>query len=295
MNMARLQAMVALVAALGLHMAAFAMRPGEPGAVSAGDGGADLVSIQPADAAIADLVARWDRPPETASTPFAAMTVPAMPNPALTAPAAITAPTLPLPTAPAAPSLPEPPPAAATALPAPPLPVPEPRPAPPVAALTPAPPEQPPPARFEPVDTPSDARPMPRPQRSAAPARPAQQAAGGGQRGQAGDAGRAEAATGAKARQSSLLAEWGATIRARVERNKRFPPDAPTGAGKVTVRLSVGRDGSLRDASVAATSGSPAFDQAALSAVRRAARFPAAPEGLDGTQHSFTLTMRFSR
>ena len=62
-----------------------------------------------------------------------------------------------------------------------------------------------------------------------------------------------------------------------------------------TVRFVDWRDGSLRDASVAATSGSPAFDQAALSAVRRAARFPAAPEGLDGTQHSFTLTMRFSR
>ncbi|MFN3360526.1 MAG: hypothetical protein ACK421_03730, partial [Pseudanabaenaceae cyanobacterium] len=66
-----LHAGLALALALGLHVAVFAIRTPEAGAMSAGAGGTDLVSLQAADAVLADLIAEWDRPPVPEQPPTA--------------------------------------------------------------------------------------------------------------------------------------------------------------------------------------------------------------------------------
>jgi protein TonB len=71
--------------AAGLHLVFLAQLPG--GAEGAGDGGAALTSLAPADAGLAALVAEWDRPPDMAepaapaSQQFAAL-APEVPRPA---------------------------------------------------------------------------------------------------------------------------------------------------------------------------------------------------------------------
>ena len=88
------------------------------------------------------------------------------------------------------------------------------------------------------------------------------------------------------------MAEWGAAIRARIERRKSYPVEAKGKAGKVTLRLVVGPDGRLSSVAVAKSSGSAALDAAALRAVKVAGRFPRAPAGL-GTG-SFSLPITFA-
>lgn len=93
--------------------------------------------------------------------------------------------------------------------------------------------------------------------------------------------------------QASLEASWGASIRTRIEKRKSYPKAAQGAAGRVVVTLVVARDGRLAKADVAQSSGHPALDEAALGAVRRAGRLPAAPRGLDTDQHVFRLPMDF--
>jgi periplasmic protein TonB len=302
---ARLQAGLALALALGLHVAMFSLRPEVAGAVSTGAGGEDLVSLQAADASLADLIAEWDRPPLPASEPLADLSPPLPDVPPMLALAPETAPepanappsmaeTMPLlPMAEALPtadiSLPP------AALPEPdlePEPVSEPK------------PTQRPKARSAEVSKPAPARPKAaeQPKRPETPAarapsaaQPAQRAAGNGGGAQAGAGGSAQAATLSKARQNDLKASWGATIRSRVERRKSYPSAARGASGTVTVRLTVSRSGQLAGVSVATSSGHPALDQAAIRAVQGARSFPAAPAGLNDASYTFTLPMKFAR
>ena len=110
-----------------------------------------------------------------------------------------------------------------------------------------------------------------------------------------GDDGQAQAPSLSQSRINDLTASWGASIRARIEKRKRYPMAADGASGTVTVRLTVTRSGALADLSIAASSGNAALDEAALKAVRAAGRFPAAPEGLSQGSTSFTLPMRFAR
>ena len=264
------QAGLALGLAVALHWAVFALRPGPAGAVASGDGGDALVSVQPADAGLAALVASWDAPPVVAA-------------PVMAAPEAVA-----LPEAPAMPAPLAPPVLAALAPPAlPPLadaPMPEAAPLPPLVLA-------------EPPKPAPEARPKPRAERPKAAAKPpaqaGQKAAGSGGGAQAGQSGKAQAATLSRAQADDLKAGWGAAIRARVERRKRHPAGAASGT--VTVRLVVTAAGALTGVSVAKSSGNPALDAAAVAAVQGAGAFPPAPAGLPGGSHSFTLPMRFQR
>ena len=121
-----------------------------------------------------------------------------------------------------------------------------------------------------------------------------QRAAGSGGSSQAGNAGTNRVAAGGGQQQAKLQAVWGAQIRSRIERRKRFPGAMRGRSGRVVVRLTVGRDGTILGASVARSSGQPAFDQAAIQAVQRAGRVPAAPDGLGAASYSFNLPMDFS-
>ena len=300
---ARGQAVLALGAALGLHVGAFALQPGPAGAVSSGAGGTALVSLAAADGTLADIVATWDRPP--------VLDQPASPQPVL-------APQDPAPDlarpAPAQPDLPVLPGLAA-------LPMTEDRPPVAIEAPPPVPPSPEVPLAPEPPSAPSTQRPKARPAKAAEPPKPAASpqpasppapktarrsveptlpqagqvargAGGGDAAGQSGNAaaGTAEAADGAQEK-----AAWGAKIRSRIERKKAYPAAAKGAKGTVTVRLSVGPGGQLLSVSLAKSSGVDALDAAALRAVQAAAPFPPAPKGMGGQAQSFTLPMTFKR
>ena len=267
---------VAAGAAVALHLAGFAALGNAvpPGAQSAGDGGAALVSLVAADARIAAMIDDWERPPEVAVAPTTAPTapqadiLPEQPVAERTRPV-VKQPTLPeLPRAEAAPEL------AALA--------PPPRPEPPPAAQR--RPDPPMPAEVPPVAPPVAKKP--------APAQAAQAATGQGAKGAAGQAGDAQAATASGAEVESLRAAWGAEIRARIERHKSYPRDGDGAEGTVKLRIVVGGDGRLRGVAVARSSGSQALDRAAVRAVERAGRFPRAPKGVQG-EVSFTLPVSF--
>ncbi|WP_156882901.1 TonB family protein [Rhodovulum sp. P5] len=129
---------------------------------------------------------------------------------------------------------------------------------------------------------------------TAAPAAAPQRAAGTGGKGHAGRAASPAASTLSEARAHSLIAKWGAGIRARVERRKRYPRAAGRAAGTVTIALTVAPDGRLQSAHIARTSGHPALDAAALGAVRAAAPFARAAKGLTDSSYRFTLPIRFA-
>lgn len=235
-----------------------------------------MISLQAAGPSVLEMVAAWDAPPEV--SPLQDMAAPPPPEAAPPAPTLAdtteTAPTLPAPAAaPLAPPLPDALPQADTAPAPPPLPAvkPRPRPAAPAAAK------------------PRPAQPAP-PDSSAA-----QVATGSGGGAVAGDGGQAQAPSLSQGRINDLTASWGASIRAKIERRKRYPMAADGASGTVTVRLTITRSGALADLSIAASSGNAALDEAALKAVRAAGRFPAAPEGLSQDSTSFTLPMRFER
>ncbi|WP_157973463.1 TonB family protein [Tropicimonas sp. IMCC34043] len=280
-----------------LHLVAFGLRPAaQEGASQGGGGGGDTAMIVAgASDTISDLVTQWQSPPATPvagpalAPPPEATALPEVPVAATGAPS----------DAPPLPRLPEPPheaapdrPTAPAQLVAPPQPT---EPAPPDTATeaapeaVPRPPERP------------DAPPQEQAPRAArtAPAGPsgATQAAGtragtagGGSAG--GTGGPAGSALSAGQRQS-LAAGWGATIRARIERYKRYPSAARRAEGTTTVALTVARDGRLSTVSVARSSGNAALDQAAIAAVRQAGRFPAAPKGLTDASYRFSLPIRF--
>lgn len=262
-----------------IHVALFASAPRQ-GAQSSGSGGDAMVSIQAADATVAEMVEAWERPPQAAprldarlEQPLPPAAVPALPDFKLAqAPRAAVQIGLAKP-------------AAADAL-----------------QLETAPPPPPPMERPEPQAKPV---PRPRPQQESEPqpqarkaeqpsaGRAQQKAAGSGGSTQAGRSGGAAAAAGS-GQQAKLQSIWGAKIRARIERRKRYPAGA-SGKGTVVVRLTVARSGQLLSHRVARSSGDAAFDQAALQAVARAGSFPAAPEKLGLSQLTFNLPMSFSR
>lgn len=296
---------VALAAAA--HLAFAAIRPAEDGAAAMGQEGEAAISLQASDASIAEMVERWEAPPEVAEpvaapeAPQLAMQAPEMPKmPQASRPVAPSAPGLSVPQLDAAPDQ-------AVTAPAAPPPKPEPDREPEEAAESP-----PEPAEEISQDAAefADVRPRRRPERTDPPqkadqqreppkqqasaASPSQQARGQGDGSNAGAARRDDASTLSANQQQSLAAQWGAQVRAEIERRKRYPGSAGGAAGTVRVRITVGRDGSLRGLSLAGPSGHRALDQAAVRAVRAAGRFPAAPQGLTKPSYTFTLAMRFS-
>lgn len=263
--------------AVALHLGLM-IRPPSAGAEAAGESGAALMSLQAASAQMEQIVENWDKPVEVADTPD---TLPS-PDPVVE--------TL---------SMVETPPdlaviqTAAIALP----------------DMTPpdvTPPKldeiaAPPPPKIKPKPKPKPKSvPKPAPKKKAAEkARPAtagqqaQKASGSGGGQSAGKAGAASAASLSNAKQTSLTRQWGAKIRARVSRQKRYPQGA-SGTGRVVLSISVSRDGTVTSARIAKSSGIATFDKAALAAVSRAGRMPAAPKSLSQSSYSFNLPIDFN-
>ena len=124
--------------------------------------------------------------------------------------------------------------------------------------------------------------------------RAAQRAAGSGGGAQAGAAGGASTATVSAGQRAKLQSIWGAKIRSRIERRKRYP-SGQRGKGRVVLGITVAASGKLINYRVAKSSGVAGFDQAALKAVSRAGKFPSAPKQLGGKPFTFNLPMSFSR
>ncbi|MFS4580644.1 energy transducer TonB [Phaeobacter sp. C3_T13_0] len=267
--------------AIVIHVALFATGP-RSGAQSSGAGGDAIVSVQAASATVADMVETWERTPQTQ---------PEINSDLIQPQAATTAPEVPqfeLAQAPKAArqiALVKPAPADTLAL-----------------DTTTAPP--PPPPITEPDPQPvSKPRPRPKPDPKPQNARKAaqtsagrneQRAAGSGGGSQSGQASSAAASTAQAGQQAKLKTVWGAKIRSRVERRKRYP-SGTNGHGRVVVRITVARSGQLVSYRLAKSSGNAALDQAALKAVARARKFPAAPKKLSINQLTFNLPIYFSK
>ncbi len=252
------EAMVAMIAALGIHLSVLFLMP-EPEKIarSSGAASADTVSVLPADPAIQALIAAWQQPPAAQSDAPAA---PLAPQAGPTAPLSdIGAETPQLPSASALPIMPE-------------------------ADVAPVLPEQaePPPAPKTPK-----AKPATRP---SVPAKKPSSSGGGAS---GGALGKAAPDTGADPGAKTQIAKWGAAIRARIERRKAYPVAANGKKGRVVLNLRVATDGRLVSVAIATSSGNAALDSAALSAVRSAGRFPKSPNGISG-ETGFMLPMSFN-
>jgi len=269
---------IGLAAAAHLSVAVFA--PDDLGAESMGQGGAAAITLQASDAQMAAMVARWDTPPEIAPAPERpVMQVPESPAPEMQASDVVRAPKDPVITkAPAGSGLALP---KAESL--------------PDRAVTAPPPPPTPKVKPKAKPAPAPARKPKSQLQQAPPASAAQQAKGEGNTANAGAAQRPEAASTLSAGQrQSLLQQWGAQVRNKIERGKRYPGAARGASGTVRVRITLGRDGSLRAVALVGSSGVAALDEAALRAVRSARRFTPAPSGLNEANYSFTLPMRFN-
>lgn len=297
-----------LVLAVVAHLAVVLIGPRTQGVASSGQAGETAVSIQVSDGQIADMVAQWETPPEVPEP----VEAPDMPEtaalnepevPPLEQPERPVAPAAPM--APAAPGLAVPQsdslPDASVTAPPPPPPVQRPDPDPELERLgetrPQVRPERPDPPKQQPRREPApkkQAKKADKPKQAAASSA-AQRAAGQGQGTNAGNARQTQAATLSAGQIQSLTARWGAQVRRQIERRKRYPSAARGASGTVTVRLTVGRNGSLQGVGLARSSGNAALDQAAVRAVQSAGRFAAAPKGLTKASYTFTLQMRFNR
>lgn len=286
-----------LALAAGLHLAIAALDLQADGAESAGQGGAAAVSLQAASAEVSAMVAQWDTPPEVADQmPPESLPEPApeLQDPPPAPPAGVDVAPVSAPRGlglqlPQADSLPD---RTDTA----PTPMPEPVPATPEQvrmseirpqARPPEPLRKPAPVKPEAQATKQKNTPVSRPSA-------AQQASGTGGGSNAGAAQDRGAATLSAGQRQSLLAQWGAQVRRKIESGKRYPSSARGASGTVKVRITVGRDGALHAVSVTGSSGHPALDDAALRAVKSARRFRQAPHQLTEPTYTFTLAMRFS-
>jgi protein TonB len=83
--------------------------------------------------------------------------------------------------------------------------------------------------------------------------------------------------------EATVLSDYIRSVRARIERHKRYPTTAARDnlEGTVTVSFLLDRRGTLLEKRVVTDSGSPALDEAALAAVADSSPFPPFPDGLD--------------
>ncbi|MCD9146261.1 energy transducer TonB [Pseudophaeobacter flagellatus] len=263
-----------------IHVSLFATAP-PSGVQSSGAGGEAMVSLTAASATVAEMVETWERPPP-----------PPVTTADLDTPEAPKMPEFELAEAPqVAVQMALPQPGSATVVevdlstpPPPPEPEPEPQPEP----------EPEPKPRPNPAPTPP-----PKPTQATisdqtVEYRAAQRAAGSGGGTQTGVSGRSATATISAGRQAKLRALWGAKIRSRIERRKRYPSDG-RGNGRVVVQITVAASGALVNVRVVKSSGSAAFDRAALKAVSRAGKFPKMPKQLGGGHSKFSLPISFSK
>jgi periplasmic protein TonB len=91
-----------------------------------------------------------------------------------------------------------------------------------------------------------------------------------------------------------LTANWGRKISAYFELHKRYPENKSKST-TVQVSIVLDRRGHVVSVGVAESSGDAAFDEAALSMIRRSDPVPLPPAGLTDDQFSFGLAVKFTK
>jgi protein TonB len=91
-----------------------------------------------------------------------------------------------------------------------------------------------------------------------------------------------------------LTADWGRKITAIFELHKKYPNDKKR-AATVKVSLVINRRGNVVSVDVAESSGDAAYDEAALSMIRRSDPVPPPPAGLTDDQFAFKLDVKFNK
>jgi periplasmic protein TonB len=91
-----------------------------------------------------------------------------------------------------------------------------------------------------------------------------------------------------------LTADWGRKISAYFELHKRYPQNKSK-ATTVKVAIVLNRRGNVVNVAVAESSGDPAFDDAAISMIRRSDPVPAPPAELTEDQFAFSLDVNFKK
>jgi protein TonB len=96
---------------------------------------------------------------------------------------------------------------------------------------------------------------------------------------------------------NSAVSNYPGKVVARLRRALRYPSQARSRRlnGTVLVQFVVGRSGDVGSVRLAASSGSPILDKAALATVQRAAPFPPIPEGAGRSSWTFTVPLAFVR
>ncbi|KAB2952505.1 MAG: energy transducer TonB, partial [Rhizobiaceae bacterium] len=111
---------------------------------------------------------------------------------------------------------------------------------------------------------------------------------------------KSEAGSGAAASagtSAGVEAAYGRKLLSHVERRKRYPAAAKAAgiSGAVKLSVTIDRAGQLKSARVSKSSGHSVLDEEALATARRAAPYPAPPDGVGGRTFAFSVTLRFSR
>lgn len=91
-----------------------------------------------------------------------------------------------------------------------------------------------------------------------------------------------------------LSANWGRKISAYFELHKKYPENKSK-AATVKVSLVLNRRGNVVSLDVAESSGDAAYDEAAVSMIRRSDPVPPPPAGLTDDQFSFVLDVKFTK
>lgn len=91
-----------------------------------------------------------------------------------------------------------------------------------------------------------------------------------------------------------LTADWGRQISAYFELHKRYPKVKKNKTATVKVSLVLNRLGNVLQVDVLESSGDTAFDEAAISMIRRSDPVPRPPAGLTADTIPFTLNVNFN-
>ncbi len=94
--------------------------------------------------------------------------------------------------------------------------------------------------------------------------------------------------------QQKLSADWARQISAYFELHKRYPQVKKHKTATVKVSLVLNRLGNVVSVGVLESSGDPAFDEAAISMIRRSDPVPRPPAALTQDQFSYSLNVNFN-
>jgi TonB family protein len=90
-----------------------------------------------------------------------------------------------------------------------------------------------------------------------------------------------------------LTADWGRKISAHFKLHQVYPEGKEPKFQKVRVSLFFNRKGNVLSAEVVQSSGDPAFDEAALSMIKKSDPVPQPPAGLTDERFAFNIDIDF--